>query len=116
MIGIGADQHSTWFGGALQTSGYVRGIAHCCVFGSDLVPYSSEHREPRIDSDTHLEVDPVVPLDLLSVFACGSLDIQTRTYSAFRVVLVCDRRVEEGERTVHDLGDLLGVEPLAEPG
>src|SRR5215207_6548142 len=36
--------------------------------------------------------------------------------SCYRPIVSLDRSVEEGERAVHDLRDLLGVEPLAEPG
>src|SRR5215207_1878691 len=139
VIGISADEHRTWFGGALQPRGYVRSVAHRRVFRPDLVPDGGEHREARVDSHAHLEVDPVIAPDRLGVFAGGRLDIQTRTYRTFRIVFVCDRRsekgedrvtqqpryspivfldrrVEEGKRAIHDLRDLLGVEPLAEPG
>src|SRR5829696_3523804 len=97
VIGISADQNGAGHGSSLHSGCDVRGIAHGRVFRPALVPYGGEHRQPRVDSDAHFEVDPVVPPDLLGVFAGGRLDIQTRAYSAFGVVFVGDRRTEKRE-------------------
>jgi hypothetical protein len=132
VIGVGADEHGTGCGSALQACGDVRRIAHCRVFRPDLVADGGEHREPGIDADAHVEVDPIALPDQFRVFFCRCLDGQTRSYRAFRVVFVCDRRaeeskdriskqpgdrpavflyrrVEEGERAVHDLRKLFGI-------
>jgi hypothetical protein len=139
VIGISADQHATGLGSALHPGGDVCGVAHCCVFRLDLITDSGKHREPGIDADAHLEVNPVVALDRFSVLSCRCLDIKTRTYGSFCVVFVCNRRtekgddciakqprdrptvfryrsVEEGERTVHDLRNLFRIKLLSHYG
>src|SRR5215207_2608021 len=139
VIGVGADEHGTGYGSALQARGDVRRIAHRRVFCPDLVADSGEHREPGIDADAHVEVDPIVSPDHFRVFFCRCLDGQSRAYRALRVVFVCNRRaekrknriaeqprdsptvfryrcVEEGKCAVHDLRKLFGIKPLRHYG
>ena len=132
--GLG-DLHRTRGGGLLHPGRNVDGVAHRRVLDPQVGSDCADDHQAGVDAHPDVEVDTPASSDLFPIRRYRRQDLETGPHGPFRVVLVGDRRSEEGqdgvahqsgqrslvpvdggdevfERAVHDLGPLLGVEAL----
>ncbi len=95
-----ADQDRARLGDLLQAGRQVRGVAHGGVVGAEVVANAADHDPAGIETHPDLELDAVALAQLGVLVADRLLETQGRQDGAAGVVLVRDRRAEQGHEAV----------------
>jgi hypothetical protein len=90
------DRPSSQVASRLETRRYVRRVPHRGVIHAQIVPNAPHHDETGVEALPHLEADPLAAPKFLLIPLQGCPNPQRRMDCALRVVLVGNRRPEEG--------------------
>jgi hypothetical protein len=103
---IGRDHDGPWQGGLLHAGGEMGRLAHSRVVHVEVAPDGADHNFTRVQSHTDRGGQPGGPPGFLRVRFHGFLHLERRIARPHRVILVSERRPEEGHDAVaHDLVD-----------
>ena len=98
--GVGGGQDRARLGHLLHAGGQVDGLAHRGVVRVQLAADGAHHRLAGVEPHANLERHAVGALDLVAVARDGLLHAQRRVAGAHGVILVGERRAEEGHDAV----------------
>jgi hypothetical protein len=87
-------------GGLLDTRCHVSRIADRCVIHSKVASNASHDDQTRVDTLSHLKIDPTAMLDFFLITLQGLLDPERRMDGPLRMVLMRDWRAKEGHDAV----------------
>ena len=99
-MGAFRNQDAARLGGRFHPGGQIGGIAHGRVVHPQVIPNGPHHHRAGVEADPHPEVDPVLPPHLLPVGDQGLLNGQGRVAGPPGVILMGDRRPEQGHDPV----------------
>src|SRR5574341_1188613 len=84
----------------LETRCHIRGVADRCVVHPKIAADASHNDQSRVDSLTHVKIDPSSALEIIPITFQHPADSQRCMDGPLRMVLMRNRRAEESHDTV----------------
>ena len=103
---IGGHKHAAGIGELLHSGGQVRRLSDGRVLHIEIVADGAHHHLARMETDTDVHREALLPTNFLAVASHGFLHQESREAGANRMIFVGNRRTEKGHDAVsHDAGD-----------